>query len=44
MHKGLLRLAKTITGIGDPLVAAYARCYLARIGSRVAPKGRLVGN
>ncbi|XP_022656251.1 UPF0505 protein C16orf62 homolog isoform X2 [Varroa destructor] len=40
MHKGLLRLAKTITGIGDPLVAAYARCYLARIGSRVAPKGR----
>ncbi|OQR70016.1 UPF0505 protein C16orf62-like [Tropilaelaps mercedesae] len=40
MQKTLLRLAKTITGIGDPLVAAYARCYLTRIGSRVAPNSR----
>lgn len=28
----LLRLAKMIRGIGNPLVAAYARCYLCRIG------------
>ena len=40
MQRSLLRLAKTIAGIGDPLVAAYARCYLARIGTRIAPNSR----
>lgn len=25
-----------IRGIGDPLIAAYARCYLIRIGSTVS--------
>lgn len=29
----LLRLTHTIRGIGDPLAAAYARCYLCRVGS-----------
>lgn len=28
----LSRISKMIRGIGDPLVATYARCYLIRIG------------
>ncbi|XP_029646027.1 VPS35 endosomal protein sorting factor-like [Octopus sinensis] len=32
----LKRLASMIRGIGDPLVAAYARCYLCRVGATVA--------
>jgi len=28
----LLRLIKMVRGIGNPLVAWYARCYLCRIG------------
>lgn len=32
----LCRLARMIRGIGDPLVAAYARCYLCRVGSTVS--------
>lgn len=28
----LLRLTKMIRGIGNPLVAVYARCYLCRMG------------
>ena len=35
-HKdALLRIAKMIRGIGDPLVAIYARCYLFRVGETV---------
>uniref|UniRef100_T1JKK3 VPS35 endosomal protein-sorting factor-like n=1 Tax=Strigamia maritima TaxID=126957 RepID=T1JKK3_STRMM len=38
--KGLMRLSKIIRGIGDPIVAAYARCYLCRMGMSVAPEVR----
>lgn len=31
--KALIRLTKMIRGIGDPLVAAYARCYLCRVSN-----------
>ena len=31
------RLTMMMRGIGDPLVAAYARCYLCRVGVLVAP-------
>ncbi|EEC15414.1 esophageal cancer associated protein, putative, partial [Ixodes scapularis] len=34
----LMRLTRVICGIGDPLVAAYARCYLCRVGMSVAPE------
>lgn len=34
----LMRLTSVICGIGDPLVAAYARCYLCRVGMSVAPE------
>ncbi|KAM6898761.1 VPS35 endosomal protein-sorting factor-like [Lycodopsis pacificus] len=42
MNKGgiqetLPRLTAMIRGIGDPLVAAYARAYLCRVGMEVAP-------
>uniref|UniRef100_A0AAG5D065 Esophageal cancer associated protein n=1 Tax=Anopheles atroparvus TaxID=41427 RepID=A0AAG5D065_ANOAO len=30
--QALRRLSKMIRGIGDPLVAIYARCYLCRVG------------
>ncbi|XP_075221178.1 VPS35 endosomal protein-sorting factor-like isoform X2 [Lycorma delicatula] len=36
----LNRLTKTIRGIGDPLVAVYARCYLCRIGMSVTTINR----
>ncbi|XP_055636101.1 VPS35 endosomal protein sorting factor-like [Toxorhynchites rutilus septentrionalis] len=31
----LMRLSHMIRGVGDPLVAAYARCYLCRVGMAV---------
>jgi hypothetical protein len=34
----LERIAKTIRGIGDPLVATYARCFLARKGYELIPE------
>ncbi|XP_059139678.1 VPS35 endosomal protein-sorting factor-like [Physella acuta] len=36
----LKRLSLMARGIGDPLVAVYARCYLCRVGILVAPKFR----
>ncbi|XP_067673421.1 VPS35 endosomal protein-sorting factor-like [Haliotis asinina] len=36
----LLRLANMTRGIGDPLVASYSRCYLSRVGIKVAPSIR----
>lgn len=32
IERALLRLTTICRGIGDPLVAAYARCYLCRVG------------
>uniref|UniRef100_A0A1A8SLF0 VPS35 endosomal protein-sorting factor-like n=1 Tax=Nothobranchius rachovii TaxID=451742 RepID=A0A1A8SLF0_9TELE len=37
IQETLPRLTSTIRGIGDPLVAAYARAYLCRVGMEVAP-------
>ncbi|KAK0049257.1 UPF0505 protein [Biomphalaria pfeifferi] len=34
----LRRLSQMVRGIGDPLVAVYARCYLCRVGMIIAPK------
>jgi len=39
-NRALVRLATMVRGIGDPLVAAYARCYLCRVGVLVAPSIR----
>ncbi|KAK7112793.1 hypothetical protein V1264_012185 [Littorina saxatilis] len=36
----LKRVALMTRGIGDPLVAVYARCYLCRVGIQVAPSIR----
>ncbi len=36
--QALIRLTKMIRGIGDPLVACYARAYLCRVGMSLAPE------
>ncbi|CRK98610.1 CLUMA_CG011946, isoform A [Clunio marinus] len=36
IDQSLQRISKMIRGVGDPLVAAYARCYLIRIGISVS--------
>ena len=35
--QALIRLTKMIRGMGDPLVACYARAYLCRVGMSLAP-------
>jgi len=35
-EQSLTRLTKMMRGIGDPLVATYARCYICRVGISVA--------
>ncbi|XP_006807334.1 VPS35 endosomal protein sorting factor-like isoform X2 [Neolamprologus brichardi] len=37
IQETLPRLTAMVRGIGDPLVAAYARAYLCRVGMEVAP-------
>lgn len=36
-RKSLVRLAEMCRGIGDPLVAIYARCYLCNVGISLDP-------
>ncbi|XP_048575354.1 VPS35 endosomal protein-sorting factor-like isoform X2 [Nematostella vectensis] len=44
--QALVRLTKMLRGVGDPLVAIYARCYICRVGILVAPdvKEHLIEN
>lgn len=37
--EALFRLTEMIQGIGNPLVAIYARCYLCRVGLSIMTKG-----
>lgn len=36
-ERALGRLSRMIRGLGDPLIAAYARMFLCRMGVSVAP-------
>ena len=38
--QALIRLTRMVRGMGDPLVAAYSRAYLCRVGMSVAPDSR----
>lgn len=40
----LQRLTQMIRGIGDPLVATYARCYLVRVGVLITPTKSYINN
>lgn len=44
IKNALERLTKIIRGIGDPLVAAYARCYLCRVGMTVTSDKEYIKN
>lgn len=44
IKQALERLTKIIRGIGDPLVAAYARCYLCRVGVTVTSDKEYIKN
>ncbi|XP_068210933.1 VPS35 endosomal protein-sorting factor-like isoform X1 [Palaemon carinicauda] len=37
-EEAMSRLTRMIRGIGDPLIAAYARMFLCRVGVEVAPR------
>ncbi|KAL1502197.1 hypothetical protein ABEB36_007374 [Hypothenemus hampei] len=41
--EALSRLTEMIQGIGNPLVAVYARCYLCRVGLNVVTSGTHTG-